>query len=1681
MRRLFVLLICLLASGAFLAQKYGNEWINYSQQYFKIAVKKEGIYRIDSTTLSQYFNLSVINPKNFQLFIKGAEQRLYIFGEGDGKINTGDYVEFYSDGLVGDVDSLIYTNIKYLPNRYTPLFNDSLFAFLTLNGSVTNKRYTFESDISFSSYPQGQYYYSENIYAGSGAYNHVPSVNYSENGSNPLYTQAEAKGLLIYDLGPPYVYSTNTTIPNFNPYTANPSLPVYFTYNLSGYGISNQSPDHRYQLYFNTGTLNPLMVRDSSFSGFLPIRETLTLNPQNLGPTFTYSIVPTQLAATSSDENRIFFHYAQLFYPHSLNLGNDSIVKMRFDNSGSATKSTYSLSNFFAGNSSAVSMLDLSNGVKLSPVLSGNNLGVVVPNGAGRKLCYLASGNSIVKVTALQKVNGSGYFTNFRNKTFTKPYVIVYNNQLKSSALNYASFRNSPTGGYYNVIAADASELYLQFIYGANQHPMGIKNFIRYLNDSLSAAPRYVLLIGHGIHAEEANYNGYNYTGNLIPAMGVPASDYLYTAALSDTSNYIPQIPIGRLPMLNNTEVENYLAKMKQHVSPTDSAWKKNVLHFVGGDDDNLSKTLYNYTKDYATIISDTLYGATVTTFTKNTSAPIQTNINDSIFGYINNGCSILTFFGHGSLTGFDQAIDDPSKYKNTGRYPLIVANSCNSGDFNYSDPRYRSVSENFVIAHQKGGLGFIATTTFGQDNMLYQYTLRLMRALAVTKYNQGVGDAIKEAIYQSCMSTEAIRLVSLDMSYAGDPAFVIAPGSKPDYEINNSSISFNLQKNLDSLGINIHITNTGAAPSGTLTVKIVRQFPNGDSVVIYKDIHPPLSQYDLNFSVLRDMNRGIGLNRFSVKVDYFNSFNEKLESNNSTLGTVDVIIPGNDIYPVFPYKYAIVPKTASITLKASTSDPFAPAANYIFQLDTCDKFTNAVRSTTINSKGGVVEWNVDLPFADSTVYYWRVSRDSTGPQSGFTWKEFSFQTIGIKRGWSQAHFDQFKLNQYQYVTYKKSTRLFEFQNSYQYITCRTGRLYDIQLAGINYFFNSIRMLEGSCQFGGWNIAVFDSISGAPVRYNYPNAPTFGPDSGGVCNYPAASLSFGEFMYNNSGGVSVPNWRKNLENFINHIPQNQYVLLYGVGFSWNGYAHASTLGNPLYTAFESLGSGIIRNLPDTVPYILFGRKGLSVGQAHELTAKRASAIITLEDSIHTTWHDGHIASEKIGPARNWNSLHWRMKSLDNQAGDNTVLKVVGFDRDGKPDTLATFPQDSADVFDLARYTRGFPYIQLVALMSDKTFNTSPQLKRWQVIYEEVPELAINPKKGFETINDTLQEGDNVYFHFPIENISVKDFADSLAISYWVEDNKRNKVPLTDRYKLGGFTAGQMFIDTLKVNSYQLKGNNAVWIDVNPIGHRKNQSEQYHFNNSARYPFKVNGDITNPLLDVTFDGIRILNGDIVSSRPNIFITLKDENKFLALDNASDTSAFSIFLQAPTGGQLKPVYFAQGLIFTPASLPKNSCSIQYNPVLETDGRYTLVIQAKDRSNNLSGKQDYRIQFEVNNKPSISEVMNYPNPFSTSTRFVFTLTGYEVPEVFTIQIMTISGKVVREITRGELGYIHIGRNMTEFSWDGRDQFGDRLGNGVYLYRVITRLNGEKIDKYESGADRFFTKGYGKMVIMR
>jgi hypothetical protein len=378
-------------------------------------------------------------------------------------------------------------------------------------------------------------------------------------------------------------------------------------------------------------------------------------------------------------------------------------------------------------------------------------------------------------------------------------------------------------------------------------------------------------------------------------------------------------------------------------------------------------------------------------------------------------------------------------------------------------------------------------------------------------------------------------------------------------------------------------------------------------------------------------------------------------------------------------------------------------------------------------------------------------------------------------------------------------------------------------------------------------------------------------------------------------------------------------------------------------------------------------------------------------------------------------------------------------------------------------------------MRDDSLRTPVQLDRWQVTYDPVPECALNQVAGLYMNNDTLQQGDSLKLAIAIQNISAYNM-DSMLVAYWVMDVERNIYPVTYK-RQKPLLAGEILYDTVSVSTLSYTGLNTIWVEANP---NQDQLEQFRFNNIGSLEFFITGDRVNPLLDVSFDGVHILNGDIISPRPEILIQLKDENPYLALD---DTSAFRLYIKKPSDATALPIYFNGNttIEFIPGSLPSNKARLEFNPVFTEDGIYEFVVKARDRSNNASGSVQYSIRFEVVNKSTITNVLNYPNPFSTKTHFVFTLTGSEVPDDFRIQIMTITGRVVREISMAELGPIRIGRNMTEFAWDGRDEFGDQLANGTYLYRVWTSLAGDDIERRQTAIDSYFERGIGKMVLMR
>lgn len=127
----------------------------------------------------------------------------------------------------------------------------------------------------------------------------------------------------------------------------------------------------------------------------------------------------------------------------------------------------------------------------------------------------------------------------------------------------------------------------------------------------------------------------------------------------------------------------------------------------------------------------------------------------------------------------------------------------------------------------------------------------------------------------------------------------------------------------------------------------------------------------------------------------------------------------------------------------------------------------------------------------------------------------------------------------------------------------------------------------------------------------------------------------------------------------------------------------------------------------------------------------------------------------------------------------------------------------------------------------------------------------------------------------------------------------------------------------------------------------------------------------------------------------------------------------------------------------------------------GLHTITFKAWDVYNNLITAE---IQFLVvgNDAITLSNVLNYPNPFVSYTEFWFNHNRpFEMLDV-QVQIFTITGKVVKTINQSVLTEGFLSRDI---KWDGRDDFGDKIGKGVYVYKltVVSTIDGKKSEKHE------------------
>ena len=1667
-----------------------NSWINYSQSYYKIPIFKKGVYRISYTQLvSAGINVTAINPLNVQIFIKGKELPIYIQGENDGVFNSSDYIEFIVDNLNADLDTKLFSNSIDQGNPYISMFSDTINCFLTWNNSTNNKRMEVETDVNFTNYtPLNYCIYEVNMvhkdqFSGGVLTTFGWSVPEYSSGEGYLGANINYNQTLNYTLNTPFVYANGPDA----------------TLETRIYGRSRNMHKTRLQIENN-------LINDTTFNRYGGVEIKKSFSPNLLKNNTIVSYI--NLLENTNREDITAVSFTKITYPRTFNFGNQSEMWFQIPANNSA-KDFVVIENFNPNNSTVrIYDLDAAKRIVVQPI--AGTYRALIPNfNNGERRCLITSDFMIQNVSSITPVGGnSTRFVNYNElaQQINEPnYIIITHTKLLNAAQQYAQYRNDKG---FKTLVLDIEQLYLQHAWGIRKHPYAIRAFILEMFNEWNIQPQYLFLIGKSVNASVAKDNRW-YELNLVPTWGVLGSDVGFSSGLQGTQ-LEPSIATGRIAANTPEEVLDYLEKVKQHENNTPAEWMKNILHFGGGQDAKEQSDFKKYLAGYQATAEAPFFGGKIHTFLKNSSAPLQINLSDSVTNLINNGVTLMTFFGHAYGSNFDQSIDEPENYKNTGKYPFLIANSCLIGNIHTQDTK--SGSERFVLAKQKGTIGFLGSSSLGVKTYLDQYTSAFYRHFANLSYGKSIGEIVQNTIKDiQVRDYELISDVCLHMTLHGDPAIIMNTFAKPDYSIVSSDNKVQvyttpkiITTDIDSFDLHVIVSNIGKAQMDTFGILINRYFDDGRlaNYSLTKTVFNIFNKDTFVFRFPVDVLNGVGQNKFEIKIDVNNEINEIRKNNNDSI--YHVYIESSDINPVFPYEFSIISDYLPV-LKASTGKAYATLQNYILEIDTSFAFDSPIKLTiTKLSTGGVIEWNPqDLPelktfferfnsrnqLNNANVFFWRVAKVDS-----LKWRASSFQYVQNKTGWGQANWGQFNKNKFEFMSYQAQPKSLNFIEQIKTLEINTNGVgvkknnFDEDNAfKVNFKLNGTTMSRTTKTHNSLTVGVIDKKSLLP--WHSQKSGDFGHNNY-IKNYEPTWNTY-SFEFN------LPFKLPNLINFLNAIPDSNYILMY----NYNNHSLAdcysdTSLGTSFINLMKSLGSNVdsIIKYPIGNPYIFFTQKGNS-NISKEVTSNFNNDFIQLVQPLKNNWLDGSMYSTKIGPGKNWKSLHWEVNPDElNNTQDTTRLFLYGLQDNGTTVLLFDTIAKEGDVLSLENLNiQQYKDLQLQYYFVDPKERTPSKPIRWQVVHDEIPELALNALKitNYKT-KDTLQQGESLYFVTAIQNISNVEMP-AFSVQNWIVSNTSSQKN-TQSKMMKNLAPGEVIFDTVYVDTKDLQGLNSLWYEVNPRnGVYEWQTEKYHFNNTNLFSFFIQTDKINPVLDVSFDGIRILNGDIVSAHPEIVITLKDENPFLKLD---DPSLMQVFIKYPPNfGDSTVLIPESAYSFIPASGLKNEAKIVFKHKFHNDGKYELGIMAKDKSRNISGKghsiYDLKIQFEIVTKSTITQLLNYPNPFSTSTRFVFVLTGEQIPDEIRIQIMSVTGKVVREINQDELGPINIGRNITEFAWDGKDQFGDQLANGVYFYRVIVKNNNEIVEERQQNinnasikgnmSDKLFKNGYGKMYLLR
>ena len=214
------------------------------------------------------------------------------------------------------------------------------------------------------------------------------------------------------------------------------------------------------------------------------------------------------------------------------------------------------------------------------------------------------------------------------------------------------------------------------------------------------------------------------------------------------------------------------------------------------------------------------------------------------------------------------------------------------------------------------------------------------------------------------------------------------------------------------------------------------------------------------------------------------------------------------------------------------------------------------------------------------------------------------------------------------------------------------------------------------------------------------------------------------------------------------------------------------------------------------------------------------------------------------------------------------------------------------------------------------------------------------------------------------------------------------------------------------------------------------------------------DEKGPKIDLYLNDDQFVHGGLTDESPMLYAKLFDENGINTVGNSiGHDLVATLDVNTEQAVVLNDLYEADLDAY-------KSGVVRYRYEDLAEGSHTLTLKAWDVFNN-SSESTTEFVVAQSSELALAHVLNYPNPFTTHTEFYFehnrACTSLDVQ----VQVFTVSGRLVKTISRKVACEGFRGDPM---AWDGRDDMGDKIGRGVYVYRLsVTTPEGETADKFE------------------